>query len=137
MYAITVQQPWAWFIIHGGKYRKDVENRTWRCNPGRYLIHAGAAVDEEAFDYIPEWVGRPIPKQALRGGMIIGSVEVVSVERGDPRHGHKSVWAFEDSPYWWNLARPIPARPPIICRGYPALWKPPGNWKRSFMKAVS
>lgn len=43
MFAITVQQPWAWAIIHGGK---NVENRTriqgWRRAQGeRIAIHAG------------------------------------------------------------------------------------------------
>ena len=39
MKALTVQQPWAWAIIHGGK---DVENRTqaWTYR-GPLLIHAG------------------------------------------------------------------------------------------------
>jgi hypothetical protein len=38
--ALTVQQPWAWAIIHGGK---DVENRTqlWKYR-GLLVIHAGA-----------------------------------------------------------------------------------------------
>ena len=40
MKALTVQQPWAWAIIHGGK---DVENRTqaWSYR-GPLAIHAGA-----------------------------------------------------------------------------------------------
>lgn len=40
MKALTVQQPWAWAIIHGGK---DVENRTqaWGYR-GPLAIHAGA-----------------------------------------------------------------------------------------------
>src|SRR5690349_14904511 len=39
MKALTVQQPWAWAIIHGGK---DVENRTqaWTYR-GPLAIHAG------------------------------------------------------------------------------------------------
>ncbi|MBB3041198.1 hypothetical protein [Nocardioides soli] len=40
MKALTVQQPWAWAIVHGGK---DVENRTqaWSYR-GLLAIHAGA-----------------------------------------------------------------------------------------------
>lgn len=40
MKALTVQQPWAWAIVHGGK---DVENRTtaWK-HRGQLAIHAGA-----------------------------------------------------------------------------------------------
>ena len=136
MYALTWKQPWAWFVIHGkGPHRKDVENRTWAIRPGRYLVHAGYGFDDEAFDYIREYVGADIPKAALRGGKIIGSVEVVSVEKGGRRH-HDSPWAIRGSPWWWNLARPAAARPEIECRGYPALWHPPENWRRSFVKAV-
>jgi hypothetical protein len=42
--ALTVQQPWAWAIVHGGK---DVENRTqaWSYR-GPLAIHAGARVSE-------------------------------------------------------------------------------------------
>ena len=37
---LSVRQPWAWLIIHGGK---DVENRTWRTHyTGPLLIHAAA-----------------------------------------------------------------------------------------------
>lgn len=136
MYAITVKQPWAWFVIHGGRNRKDVENRSWACRPGRYLVHAGTGFDDEAFDFIREWVGAKIPRAALQGGKIIGSVEVVSVEKGGRRQ-HDSIWAFAGSPYWWNLDKPVAADPEIPCRGYPALWNPPATWKRSFMKAVT
>ena len=48
MKAITVRQPWAWAILHGGK---DVENRT-RNIAGSYrgplVIHAGLALDKAA-----------------------------------------------------------------------------------------
>ena len=40
MKCLSVRQPWAWLIIHGGK---DVENRTWRTRyTGPLLIHAAA-----------------------------------------------------------------------------------------------
>ena len=44
--AISVRQPWAWAIVHGGK---DIENRDWKAsNPGlrfrgAVAIHASAA----------------------------------------------------------------------------------------------
>jgi len=48
--AITVRQPWAWAIVHGGK---DVENRT-RNIAGAYrgpvAIHAGREIDFGAAD---------------------------------------------------------------------------------------
>lgn len=44
MKALTVQQPWAWAIIHGGK---DVENRTqaWSYR-GPLAIHAGQRLSD-------------------------------------------------------------------------------------------
>ena len=49
MKALTVKQPWAWAIIHGGK---DVENRSWMPNLGprgmRIAIHAGKGWDKDA-----------------------------------------------------------------------------------------
>ena len=45
MRVLTVRQPWAWAIVHGGK---DIENRT-RNVAGAYrgpvAIHAGLAFD--------------------------------------------------------------------------------------------
>lgn len=56
MRALTVQQPWAWAIVHGGK---DVENRTqaWSYR-GPLAIHAGARVSQRGVDHEllrPEW----------------------------------------------------------------------------------
>ena len=58
MRALTVQQPWAWAIVHGGK---DVENRT-RNLAGSYrgpvAIHAGMQVSQDGVDHellAPEW----------------------------------------------------------------------------------
>jgi hypothetical protein len=56
--ALTVQQPWAWAIVHGGK---DVENRT-RNLAGSYrgpvAIHAGKQVSRDGVDdprLRPDW----------------------------------------------------------------------------------
>jgi len=47
MIALSIQQPWAWAIIHGGK---DVENRTWPTKfRGRFLVHASRKFDWEGF----------------------------------------------------------------------------------------
>jgi hypothetical protein len=75
--ALTVQQPWAWAIIHGGK---DVENRTqaWSYR-GPLAIHAGArwsergahstlvsrAVAEQASRECEHFTGNPIPPLAI------------------------------------------------------------------------
>lgn len=42
MKALSIRQPWAWLILHGGK---DIENRSWNTNfRGRFLIHAAAGM---------------------------------------------------------------------------------------------
>lgn len=40
MKALSIRQPWAWFIVHGGK---RIENRSWRTDyRGPVLIHASS-----------------------------------------------------------------------------------------------
>lgn len=42
--ALTIRQPWAWAIIHGGK---DIENRSWNTkHRGPLVIHAGMGFDK-------------------------------------------------------------------------------------------
>ena len=49
MKVLSVRQPWAWAIIHGGK---DVENRNWDTKfRGRLAIHAGKQFDISKADF--------------------------------------------------------------------------------------
>lgn len=85
MKALSMTQPWAWLVIHGGK---DVENRTWNTKVrGRFLVHAAKAMPLQEYDRAwqlalslsPELARRmPLPGQIERGG-IIGSVELWDV----------------------------------------------------------
>ena len=84
--ALSVRQPSAWAIIHGGK---DIENRTkgsiraGRMGLGRICIHAAAGLTEDEFRYIA-WrmqengVICP-PPSTLPRGAIIGMVDVVEI----------------------------------------------------------
>lgn len=79
MKALSIRQPWAFLIIHGGK---DVENRSWHTNfPGCFLVHAAKGMTSKDFSqallYCSER-GLPMPDRddMLRGDMI-GSVELV------------------------------------------------------------
>lgn len=84
MKALSIRQPWAWLIIHGGK---DVENRTWHTKlRGRFLVHAskGMTKDEYAQAYqffLESGAGQPpfdFPAfEDLERGGIVGSVELV------------------------------------------------------------
>ncbi len=84
MKALSIRQPWAWLIVHGGK---DIENRSWHTKfRGRFLVHAAKGMT------VKEWVSAsdfciaqgihdtpfdmPDFDRLERGG-IIGSVELV------------------------------------------------------------
>lgn len=93
--AISVRQPWAWALIHGGK---DAENRPlfapWRPLIGKHVaIHASKGMTRaeyvEARDFMDVLGVRCPPAGELRRGGIIGSVRVVDVvERS------RSPWFF-------------------------------------------
>lgn len=143
MRAITVRQPWAWAIVHGGK---DVENRT-RNIAGGYrgpvAIHAGLAPDTAAQGHWP--LGDLIPSQAWKvRGMFVGVVDLVDV--------HAAAF-LEDDPWEWccrpwgdppgilmkadgkftgprqhlALANPRPLPVSVPCRGKLGLWTPPAD----------
>ena len=73
--ALSIRQPWAWAILHGGK---DVENRKWWTPyTGPFLIHAGKNVDQEGFNSLIE-ANIPIPNlEDLPRGGIVGRARIV------------------------------------------------------------
>jgi hypothetical protein len=81
---LTVRQPWAWAIIHGGK---TVENRP-RNIAGGYrgpvAIHAGKNFDYErpSDRFLAEYARRPIAGRET--GFIIGVVDLVDVHLSKP-----------------------------------------------------
>lgn len=87
MRIITVRQPYAWAIIHGGK---DVENRS-RNIAGDYrgpvAIHAGARplpFDDPSREFIARQTGRfPLVEHPSQLGAIIGVVDLVDVHHSD------------------------------------------------------
>ena len=82
MKCLSVRQPWAWLIIHGGK---DVENRTWSTDyRGPLLIHASKGMTKmeyiDAREYIHEYIEKDIrlPNiEDLLRGFIIGKVNMI------------------------------------------------------------
>jgi ASCH domain len=45
--ALSLRQPWAWLVLHGGK---TIENRTWNTEQrGRFLIHASATMTRQEY----------------------------------------------------------------------------------------
>ncbi|MBE7953597.1 ASCH domain-containing protein [Microbacterium sp. R1] len=144
MRILTVRQPWAWAIIHGGK---TVENRSTNIAGdyrGPVLIHAAIGktatlnerqerllldADEDGRGGIGDWLdGEPIV-----GGVILGVVDLVDVHRaegnengitadmirGDGRYalnGSCSPWA-EANTHHLVLANPRPLSELIRYRG--------------------
>jgi hypothetical protein len=131
---LTVRQPWAWAIIHGGK---DVENRV-RNIAGGYrgpvAIHVGRAYDHDWQSASLDDAMRPVRNGASPAaqypwpwqgslGAIIGVVDLVDVHRplwddscsGDGE-GMCSPWA-ELGAYHLVLANPRPLTEPIPYRG--------------------
>lgn len=86
--ALSIQQPWAWLIVHG---YKDVENRTWgTLLRGRIFVHAGLKVDKGAYPWIrarfPE-VPLP-PHYELPVGGLVGAVEITGCSDRSPSPWH-------------------------------------------------
>lgn len=123
MKAISVRQPWAWFIVNGFK---DIENRDWKdWNPGLkfrgpVLIHASSwwNADEITDDvdmciHIMNTAGIPLGDKQLtlgilkrESGGIVGQAAIVDAVRE-----HSSPWFF--GRYGLVLAdqKPLPFRP--------------------------
>lgn len=140
MKAITVRQPWAWAILHGGK---DVENRT-RNIAGKYrgplVIHAGLAPFEQ--DNLASREHRRLhgseAPTVIHFGAALGIVDLVDAHRGDCitietyREGHEqrvqtcSLWA-ELTSHHLVLANPRPFATPIPYRGQLGLWEFPDD----------
>lgn len=130
MRALTVRQPWAWAIVHGGK---DVENRS-RNVAGSYrgpvAIHAGLTEDVAAYDddMIREALGRVedswVLEEQLAVGAVLGVVDLVEVH--EPTEWC-SWWGQSDAGVHLTLANPRPLARPVPCRGALGLWTlPPG-----------
>jgi len=113
MKALSIRQPWAWLIMHGGK---DIENRTWHTKfRGRFLVHAAQGMT------VREWVAAsdfciaqgihdtpfdmPSFEDLQRGG-IIGSVELV-----DSVDTSESPWYMGQKVFVLRDPKPLPFTP--------------------------
>lgn len=131
MRILTVRQPWAWAIIHGGK---DVENRV-RNIAGVYRGPVAIHVALDDAEAAPEWLWRqhadwyrdraPQPKAFDPAwsdrGRVIGVIDLLSVHvtcppAYDPTRGLCSPWAQEGA-WHLRLANPRALVEPIPYRG--------------------
>lgn len=130
MRALTVQQPWAWAIIHGGKL---VENRTanWSYR-GPLAIHAGLRDSDRGWNnelIHDAYIAADYPVLDL--GAILGVVDLVDVH---PDAGCCRPWG--ESAYTEGgdrerravthlvLENPRALAEPIECKGALGLWTP-------------
>lgn len=118
--ALSVRQPWAWAIIHGGK---DVENRSWQAmnhglnQRGPIAIHAsktmGKGEYEDAARFM-ESIGITCPPAIeLQRGGIIGETEVVDIVKES-----ESPWFFGPRGLILANAKPCDFIPVKGCLGF-------------------
>jgi hypothetical protein len=109
MKVLTVKQPWAWAIIHGGK---DIENRGWRTlYKGPLAIHAGARM--HTFTEMP-------PRTAAVPDDLVFSAIVGVVDLVDVVEASRSKWF--GGQFGWVLRNARPLARPIPCAGRLGLW---------------
>ena len=124
MRALTIKQPWAWAIIHGGK---DIENRDWVTSyRGPLLIHAGA--DHLEYGNMPRGVQKP-PETALIFSAMVGIVDLVDIVQDS-----RSEWV--QGLYGWVLNNPRAFPKPVRCTGQARLWYPSPVIMRSLKKQL-
>ena len=165
MRGLTVRQPWAWAIVHGGK---DVENRTRSLGPyrGPVAIHAGLVIDHE---YDRRLIGAAVGRLARDGsetglqvvaqfggderthgnevterygnrGAVIGVVDLVDVHEATPPEVEWcgcSAWAERFYVHHLVLANPRPLPRPIPWRGALGLWTVPDELEAAIREQVT
>jgi hypothetical protein len=139
MKALSIKQPWAYFIAAG---IKDIENRSWKTKfRGRIYIHVSAKMAN--FWLTPHYsiVGDELNKISINDyekttgvfSAIIGEVDIV-----DCVINHPSIWSektegvlagnqffYKDKPiYNWVLANPVLYDKPILnVKGKLSFWE--------------
>lgn len=113
MKALSIRQPWAWLIVHGGK---DIENRSWHTkHRGRFLVHAAQGMTRAeyigAVDFMLDrrLIVKPFELPSfgdLQRGGIIGSVELV--DSGDTSD---SPWYMGEKAFLLRDPKPLPFTP--------------------------
>jgi hypothetical protein len=136
-YALSLQEPWWWAILHAGK---DVENRRWPFPwgvslPERIIVHTSKTVDESGLVFLHESpeVKRlcliPPTPSSLRLGALVGEVTVTRcVSLAEVRETDlyserllRNPWAF--GPWCWTLENPVEYAEPIPYVGRLGLFK--------------
>jgi hypothetical protein len=98
MKALSINQPWAWAIVYGGK---DIENRKWKTNfRGEFYIHAGLKYDKTGEIWLAKHFSNlylnSFDRSKCKMGGIIGKANLV-----DCVNTSESPWFF--GPYGFVL----------------------------------
>lgn len=134
--ALSLRQPWAWLVVHGGK---TIENRSWNTkHRGVFLIHASKGMTAaEYFDAVQftakrgfEVAGRMPTAKALERGGIVGVARIADVHAPDDAGGCRvpgahAAWHMHEQ-YGYRLigVRPTPLIP---CVGLQRFFYPPDD----------
>ncbi len=128
MKAISVQQPYAWLIIHGGK---DVENRNKRTRKLGEIVAIHASLQPHPAEHFPRGAKRP-REQDLKYQAIVGFAEIVGCAEKGTKH---SKWHNPDC-FGWILENPITLPEPIKCKGGQGFWNVPASVLRRCNKQL-
>lgn len=151
MRGLSVRQPWAWYILHGGK---RIENRSRRTRyRGPVLIHASRRctfADWRAAalfvgGFAPELVERCPPPGDLPTGAVVGIARLDDVIEPrtvagapDPATRVPDVamldWYTGD--FGWVLADVQPLDAPIAHRGNVVLWHVPDGLRDAALRGA-
>jgi len=130
MKTLSVQEPWAWAIVHG---HKGVENRKWRTRyRGPLLIHAPAKIDPAGRELLAAAGVAVPPDEELPRSAIVGRVDLVDCVPY-PGPGLEQSLLSGDlladplacGPFCWIVPAPRVLRDPIPAAGRLGLWDHP------------
>ena len=136
MKALTLWQPWAWWVASG---QKVIENRPWAAPKSaigtEIAIHAGKVFDEDAYQLLrredlrvykeTNWPSNPDGEHVQ--GAILGTAKVLRcfdyVQPPLSEEHARSPWAF--GPHCWVLGDFRLLAEPIHWKGALGLWEVP------------
>ena len=129
MKALTVNQPWAWAILQGGK---RTENRTWPTSyRGPLLIHAGKStrwLDAEDPALWPARYGVELPPVGqMPLGFILGLVDLVDCRAVAELPAGLKDHPFVEGPYCLILTNPRPFPEPVPYKGQLSIFEIPDS----------
>lgn len=137
--ALSIRQPWAWALVHGGK---NPENRTWpppeRLIGRRWLAHASQRVEVADLEFAASLAGLSftgdvaVELRQLPRGAIVGSFRLDGyhhardcrsvITDADERFGRFCTRWAADGQYHWEVADPRPLFEPLDVRGRLGVW---------------